>query len=349
MTKNMKVVALTGIREITILDQPMPEIINENDVLIKVKSVGVCGSDVHYYKTGRIGSQVVKYPFVVGHEGAGIVIKTGKNVTRVKEGDKIAIEPAMPCFQCDQCKNGRHNTCRNLKFLGCPGQASGCLSEYIVMPESSCIPFYSDISFAEAVISEPLAIGLYAVKLAGDTNNKDIAILGYGPIGMSVHYALKIQGHGKIFVSDLLDYRLHISTMIGSIYIGNPNYENIEEKFLQKLPNGFDIIFECCGKQEAINNSLQLLKPGGKILLIGIPEFDNWVFNADLIRRKEISILNVRRQNHCAERAVDLIDKKIINVKPIITHQFNYIDSRKAFETVMNYLDKVMKAIINFD
>lgn len=345
----MKVVALTGIRKIEILEQPIPELINDNDVLIKVKSIGVCGSDIHYYKTGRIGSQIVKYPFVVGHEGAGIVIKTGKNVTRVKEGDKIAIEPSMPCFKCDQCNNGRHNTCRNLKFLGCPGQASGCLSEYIIMPESSCIPFYSDVSFAEALISEPLAIGIYAAKLAGDTKNKDIAILGYGPIGMSVHYALRIQGYGKIFVSDLLDYRLNISKEMGSNYIGNPSYENIEEKFLQKLPNGFDIIFECCGKQEAIDNSLQLLKPGGKIMLIGIPEFDNWIFNADLIRRKELSIINVRRQNHCSELAVELIDKKIIDVKPFITHQFNYKDSRIAFETVMNYSDKVMKAIINFD
>jgi len=349
MAENMKVVALTGIRNIEVLTHPIPEIVNDNDVLIKIKSVGVCGSDIHYYKTGRIGSQVVEYPFIVGHECSGLVVKTGNKVSRIKVGDKVAIDPAMPCFNCDQCKIGRHHTCRKLKFLGCPGQSSGCLSEYIIIPETSCIPFYSDISYDEAVISEPFAIGIYATKLAGNTKNKNIAILGYGPIGMSVHYALKLQSYDKIFVTDLLDYRLNIALKTGCDYIANPSYDNIEEKFLHFLPEGFDIVFECCGKQEALNNSLQILKPGGKLLLIGIPEFDNWSFNADIIRRKEITIINVRRQNNCAKKAIELIDKKIVDVKPFITHQFNYKDSKNAFETVMNYKDSVMKAIINFD
>jgi len=349
MTGKMKVIALTGICDLDILTQPIPELNSDTDVLIKIKSVGVCGSDVHYYKTGRIGSQIVEYPFVVGHEGAGIVVKKGKKVTRVKVGDNIAIEPAMPCFKCDQCNSGRYNTCRNLKFLGCPGQAGGCLSEYIVMPETSCIPFYSDITHAEALISEPFAIGIYAAKLAGETLYKDIAILGYGPIGMSVHFALRIQGYRKIFVTDILDYRLEKSIINGSNYVGNPDREDIEKNFLQILPKGFDIVFECCGKQEAINNSLQILKPGGKLLIIGIPEFDYWTFNADLIRRKEITIINVRRQNQCFEKAVDLIDKKVIDAKSFITHQFDYKESKTAFETVMNYKDGVMKAIINFD
>ncbi len=293
----MKAAALTGICKIDIINIPDPEIKNDNEVIIQIKTVGICGSDIHYYKTGRIGSQIVEYPFVVGHEGAGIVVDTGKNVTKVKIGDKIAIEPAMPCFKCDQCLNNRPHTCRNLKFLGCPGQASGCLSEYIVIPETSCLPYYTDISFEEALISEPFAIGLYAVNLARDIYNKDIAILGYGPIGMSVHFALKLNDVKNIYVTDILDYRLKKALLNGAIITGNPLIENIEEKFLQNLQNEFDIVFECCGKQEAINQAIRLLKPGGKLLIIGIPEFDNWYFSADLIRRKEICIINVRRQN----------------------------------------------------
>src|SRR5512137_1373554 len=112
--------------------------VNRNDVKIRMLVLGICGSDIHYYTTGKIGSQVVQYPFTVGHECAGIVVETGSKVTRVQKGDIIAIEPAMWCGSCDQCLAGRHHTCRKLRFLGCPGQAEGSLSEFIVMPETSC-------------------------------------------------------------------------------------------------------------------------------------------------------------------------------------------------------------------
>ena len=148
----MKSFVLTGIRQMELIETPEPEIENDTDVLIRMKTVGVCGSDVHYYTTGRIGSQVVQYPFTVGHEGAGIVEKVGSAVTRVKPGDRIALEPAMPCFECDQCKSGRFNTCRNLKFLGCPGQSPGCLSEYFIVPETSCFPIPETMSFCHSTL-----------------------------------------------------------------------------------------------------------------------------------------------------------------------------------------------------
>ena len=134
----MKAMRLTGISKMEMFEVPDPKITNDTDVLIRMTNVGVCGSDVHYYVSGKIGDQVVAYPFTVGHEGAGIVEKIGIAVKHVKPGDRIAIDPAMPCWQCDQCKAGRSHTCRKLRFLGCPGQAEGCLSEYIVMPETSC-------------------------------------------------------------------------------------------------------------------------------------------------------------------------------------------------------------------
>ena len=136
----MKAMMLTGIRQMVMKEIPEPLMVKPNDVKIKMSVVGICGSDIHYYTQGQIGSQVVEYPFAVGHEGAGIVVETGKSVKRVKAGDRIAIEPAMPCWECDQCLAGRHHTCRKLRFLGCPGQAEGCLMEYIVMPEESCFP-----------------------------------------------------------------------------------------------------------------------------------------------------------------------------------------------------------------
>ena len=136
----MKAMVLTGIRQMEMREVPDPVLSDPRDVKIKLLVLGICGSDIHYYVSGRIGSQVVSYPFTVGHESAGVVVETGKAVTRVKEGDIIAVEPAMWCGNCDQCLAGRHHTCRRLKFLGCPGQAEGALSEYIVMPENSCFP-----------------------------------------------------------------------------------------------------------------------------------------------------------------------------------------------------------------
>ena len=190
----MKAYRLTGIRQLAMMDVPMPEIKDDHEVLIKMSAVGVCGSDVHYYESGRIGSQIVKFPFTIGHEGAGVVISVGRAVTRVKPGSRIAVEPAMPCHNCDQCLAGRHNTCRKLRFLGCPGQADGCLCEYLVMPEDSCFPIAADMTLDEAALSEPLAIGVYAVQQSLPMSGAKIGILGAGPIGLSVLLPARAQG-----------------------------------------------------------------------------------------------------------------------------------------------------------
>ena len=218
----MKAMMLTGIRQMEMKEIPEPLVINPNDVKIRMSVVGICGSDIHYYTQGKIGSQEVEYPFTVGHEGAGVVVETGSDVKRVKPGDNIAIEPAMPCWECDQCLAGRHHTCRKLRFLGCPGQAEGCLMEYIVMPEESCFPLTGNLKPDHGSISEPLAIGVYAVKKAGDIRNMDIGILGFGPIGMSVMLAAKAARAANIYVTDKIDERLLIASREGASLTVNP-------------------------------------------------------------------------------------------------------------------------------
>lgn len=345
----MKAFVLTDIRQMELADIPTPEIIKDTDVLVKMKATGVCGSDIHYYKNGRIGSQVIKYPFVIGHEGSGIVEKIGKYVKGVKPGDRIAIEPAMPCFTCDQCMAGRHNTCRNLKFLGCPGQAEGCLTEYIVIPETSCIKMTEEMSFEEGAISEPLSIGLYSIERAGNLMGKSIGILGYGPIGMSVHLSSLIQKPEKVIITDKIKDRLEKAEKTGASLTINAKDDDRIKQITKEASEGLDIIFECCGQQEAIEDAIDLIKPGGSIVIVGIPEFDTWSLSADKIRRKEITIINIRRQNNCADTAVNLIGNKTIDVKSMTTHRFNFFETKKAFELVENYNDGVMKAIIEFD
>jgi L-iditol 2-dehydrogenase len=344
----MKSMMLTGIRDMEMQEVPAPELKNNTDVLVRLKVVAVCGSDVHYYVSGKIGSQVVQYPFPVGHECAGVVEKVGNAVTRVKAGDRIAVEPAMSCGECDQCKSGRPHTCRKLTFLGCPGQADGCLSDFIVMPEHSCFPIPDSMSFDEAAISEPLAIGVYAVNRSIPMEGANIGILGFGPIGMSVQLPAIAKGAKKVYVSDKIDGRLQIARESGASYAGNVDKTDVVKEILELEPKGLDVIFECCGQKEAIDQAFDLLKPGGVLMLIGIPEFDRWSFPVDKGRHKEVTIINVRRQNGAVEETLEMLEKGSADVSKMPTHRFSFSDSKKAFDLVASYGDGVMKAMIDF-
>jgi L-iditol 2-dehydrogenase len=342
----VKAIVLTGIRQMEMVNVPEPTIKKDDEVLLKIKAVGVCGSDVHYYETGRIGSQIVKYPFVVGHECAATVKAVGSAVTRVKIGDSIVVEPAIPCNNCDQCKMGRKNTCRNLKFLGCPGQTEGCLCEHIVMPEECCFPIDGKINFEQGVLCEPLAIGVYAVKQACLSKSTVIAVLGAGPIGLSCLVSAKAENVNACYVTEKIKERVAAAKKNGAIWAGNPNREDIIKEILKLEPVGMDVVFECAGQQETIDQAIELLKPGGKLMLVGIPRLERISFMIDKIRRKEIIIVNVRRQNECTQRAIDLIAGGKINVDFMITHRFKLEQTQQAFDMVAEYRDGVIKALI---
>ena len=345
----MKAMMLTGIRQMEMMDVPDPKIENDTDVLIKMRVVGVCGSDVHYYETGRIGSQVVQYPFPVGHEGAGVVEAVGSAVTRVTPGDRVAIEPAMPCGECDQCLSHRPHTCRKLRFLGCPKQADGCLSEYIVMPEGSCFKVTDKTSLDEAAISEPLAIGVYAVKQSTAMQDAKVGILGSGCIGLSVLLPAKAQKASAIYVTDKIDKRLDLAKTAGAVWGGNPDKEDVVEAVKGLEPGGLDVVFECCGEQEALDQAIEMLKPGGKLLLIGIPPTaDRVSFLIDKLRHKEVCIQNVRRQNHCVQPSLDMMDRGDFDVNVMVTHRFPFEKTQAAFDLAASYEDGVLKAMIDF-
>ena len=344
----MKKAVLTGINKIELTEAPIPEIINEDDVLIQMKVVGVCGSDIHYYTSGRIGSQEVEYPFTVGHEGAGVVSAVGGKVTKVKPGDRIAVEPSVACGKCDQCLNGRPHTCRNIMFLGCPGQLEGNLAEYMVMPEDQCIKLEDSQAIEDGALSEPLAIGLYAVKLAELQPGAKIGILGYGPIGFSVMSMAKAYGIEKIYVSEKIEERCQMAKEQGTTAVFNPLHQHVEAEISKSEPLLLDVVFECCGQQDAMDTAIHSLKPGGKLIVIGIPEFDNWTFKADIARRHELSIIHARRQNHCADETLELMAQGKVDGAKMMTHHYNLDDVSDAFELVKNYKDGVMKAMIHF-
>ena len=342
----MKAASLTGIGQFEIRQVPEPKIVNPTDVLIRIKMVGVCGSDIHYFTTGRIGSQIIQFPFTVGHEAAGIVEQVGKKVARVKPGQRIAIDPAVYCGHCDQCRAGRENTCRELLFLGCPGQLAGALAEYLVLPENCCFPIADRTTFEQATLSEPLAIAVYAVERSHLPAGASVAILGVGPIGMSVFHVLRTKKVGDVFVTDRIAERLEFAERLRPKWCGNPNRTDVVKAISKIEPWLMDAVFECSGDKAAYDHAIKLLKPGGTLALVGIPEFDEVAFPIHELRRKEITIINVRRQCRCTQKTIDLLERKKINLDAMVTHHFPLAETRQAFDLVAHYRDGVMKAMI---
>ena len=343
----MKAVLLTGLRQMELGDVPEPKIEKDTDVLLKIEMVGVCGSDVHYYETGKIGSQVVEYPFIVGHECIATVKTIGSAVTNIKPGDAVVVEPAVSCHNCVQCKMGRENTCYNLRFLGTPGQGGGCLCEYIVMPQECCFPTNGALTYEQAVICEPLAIGAYSVAQAKLPKNADIAILGSGPIGLCTFVSAKAENINSCYMTDKIKQRFEAAQKAGATWAGNPDEQDIVKEILSQKPEGLDVAFECAGQQETIDQCVELLKPGGRLILTGIPRLDKISLSIDKIRRKEITIVNIRRQNKFTGKAVDLITSGKADVDFMVTHHFALEQTKEAFELVAGYRDGVIKAMIS--
>ncbi len=344
----MKKVVLTGIRKMEMVSGSTPQIILPNDVKIKMSTIGVCGSDIHYYSEGKIGSQVVEYPFPVGHECSGIIEETGSEVTRVKVGDLVVVDPSVHCGVCDQCLSGRPHTCRNNRFLGCPGQLDGCLAEHIVMPEFTCFPVTGKMNQTQAALIEPLTIGVYAVNLAQIQNpGVSVGIFGAGPIGLSILMKLLAEQVTNITMIEPLDYRLKKAGEIGAAYLINPVNANVEDEVKNREELLLDIVFEASGEQEAVDNALKILKPGGKLILVGIPPSAKYTFDMDLMRRKELTIINVRRQNHCVEEAIELVVSGKVDVEKMVTHHFTFEQTPEAFDIVEGYKDGAIKAMIN--
>jgi L-iditol 2-dehydrogenase len=342
----MKAAFLTGLREIKMGDAPDPRIIHPRDVLVRVESVGICGSDMHYYTTGRIGPLAVEFPLVMGHECGGTIVEVGDEVEDLAPGERVAIEPAVHCGKCEQCLRGRHHTCLDHKFLGCPGQLSGGLAEYLVMPAECCIPVPNSMTADQAALIEPLAIAVYTQRMAAAPDGSQIAILGCGPIGLSVLLAVRAAAECTAYCSEPIPERKAAALQCGAEWAGNPRETNIVAEIRKLVPQGLDFVFECAGQQESLDQAAELLKPGGTLVIVGIPEVDCISVPIHTYRRKELTIRNVRRQNHCVVPAIKLLASGKINMDQVVTHHFSLAETQAAFETVANYRDGVIKAMI---
>ncbi len=343
----MKVAHFVALRTLEIVDLPPPKLSEPDHALVRIDRVGVCGSDVHYYLNGRIGQQTLTYPATLGHECAGTVVAVGAEVDRLRPGDRVAVDPAMACGRCDQCRSGRANTCRHLQFMGCPGEALGAVAEYRVVPAENCLPIPDRMTLDEAALVEPLTIGLHAVRLADAAPGSRIAILGAGPIGLSVLLCAKAVAACTVYVTDLLDERLEVARRCGADWIGSAAQGDATAAILSRQPCGLGLVFECSGEPRCIDQAQKLLTPGGTLVLVGIPPGDAVTFDIHRMRRKELTFKNVRRQRGCMAPVIEMIDQGRVDPRPLLTHRFPLERIGEAFDLVAGYRDGVVKAVID--
>ena len=339
----MRSLRLHAPRDLRMHDEPVPEP-GPDDALIRIKSVGICASDLHYYRDGKIGSTVVTSPIVLGHEASGVIESVGEGVANLNPGDPIAIEPAKPCMECEWCKSGHFNVCPGIPFFGTP-PVDGCFREFVAWPARLCLEVPESLSFDEIAMLEPLAIGLYASELAEPKSDDAVAILGAGGIGLSILEALNAAGVKRVIVSDPVEARRLVALKLGASEAATPSSADaVVERFTGG--RGCDIVIECTGEDEAVRQSARLARVLGKLVIVGIPASDVYPFDASVSRRKQLTAVFVRRSNLTTEKAAELVAEGKIDAASLATHRFPLEETADAMELALAKTDGVIRAII---
>jgi L-iditol 2-dehydrogenase len=341
----MRAARLHSIRDLRLEDLPRPTP-GPGEVLLEVDSVGVCGSDVHYYLEGRIGSQVVTAPIIVGHEFAAQVAELGPGVEGLDVGQLVAVEPAISCGECEPCQHGHPNLCPNVRFCGTP-PINGVFAEYTVMPAGNCFPLPQGFGPAEGAMLEPLGVAIHAVDLAHLKLGYTVAVLGAGPIGLLTAAVTKASGASAIYMTEPLAYRRQFALDYVADAALNPDDTDVVAEIMRLTGGrGVDVAFEAAGAPETPQQAAASTRPGGKVVVAGIPADDTMTMNASTVRHKGLTIKLVRRMKHTYPRAIGLVQTGMVDVKSLVTHTLPLERITEAFEMVAAYDDGVLRAVI---
>jgi len=339
----MRSLRLHAPRDLRMHDEPVPEP-GPDEALIRIKSVGICASDLRYYRDGRIGSTVVTSPIVLGHEASGVIESVGEGVAHLKPGDRVAIEPAKPCLQCEWCKAGHFNVCPGIPFFGTP-PIDGCLRDVVAWPARLCLKVPDSLSFDEIAMLEPLAIGLYAAELAEPGPDDVVVILGAGGIGLSVLQAVRVAGVKRVIVSEPVEARQLAALRLGASEVTAPTSADAHvDRFT--AGRGADIVIECTGEDEAVQQIARLARVLGRAVIVGIPASDVYPFDASVARRKQLTAVFVRRSNLTTEKAIELVSEGKLDAASLATHHFPLERTADAMELALAKSDGVIRAII---
>jgi len=336
---------MTELGKMEIRDVEMPRL-KGKDVLVALEYVGICGSDVHYFHDGRCGDYVVDGDFMLGHECAGTVIEVGTDVTGLKVGDKVALEPGITCGECEFCKSGRYNLCPDVIFLATP-PVQGCYENYIAFPENMCFKLPEGMTTKEGALVEPLSVGMHAANQGEVKLGDSVVILGAGCIGLVTLLACKAHGATDITVVDIIPKRLEYAMKMGATRVINGKETDAVKEILANTAGaGVDKVIETAGSPFTIQQTPYLVKNGGTIVLVGIAAQENIEFNFAKIMAKEAKIESVFRYRNIYPQAIAAISDGMIDVSGIVTHEFDFDDIQEAFECAINNKDEVVKAVI---
>ncbi|MFA4014970.1 MAG: hypothetical protein RUDDFDWM_000036 [Candidatus Fervidibacterota bacterium] len=342
----MKAAVLHGINDLRIEEVDMPTITSDEQVLIRIRAVGVCGSDIHYYREGRIGRFVVKEPLILGHECAGEVVEVGKAVKGLKPGDKVAIEPGVGCRRCKYCHEGRYNLCPQEKFMATP-PTHGAFAEYVVWDGDFVFKLPDETSFEAGALCEPLAVALHAVNISEMRSASTVAVLGCGPIGLALIQAAIASGASSVIATDIYSLRLNKALEMGATYVFNANEVDAVSAILEATDGeGADVVFEAAGSVVTQRQAFSVVKSGGVIVLVGMtPEDKNEVPLLDLITR-EYQVRGILRYANSYPQAVALTATGKVNLLPMVTHRFPLEKTVEALELADTKKDEAIKVMV---
>jgi L-iditol 2-dehydrogenase len=314
------------------------------EVQCRVEAVGICGSDLHAYTEGQVGGMPNAYPMVLGHEPAGVIVKTGAGVTGLAAGDRGALEPALYCYHCEFCQSGHHNVCANIRFLSNPGHP-GFFREFVNLPVSNFVSIPAALPFDIATLSEPLAIAIHSLRLASIGAGETVAVIGAGPIGLLTIAALRTANAGRIWAIETLAHRRELARTMGADAALEPQ-EAVEEILRATGQRGVDCAIDCAAGADTVPQAIRLARNAGRVVLTGIHSTPTFTVDASGMRRKELTLFNVRRSNHETDEALELLIAHPERFAPVVTHTRAMDRIDEAFELTSHYRDGVGKMII---
>ena len=345
MQGTMKTAVMTKLKYCEIQKRPIP-VPKEDEVLVKIENVGVCGSDLHYYESGRIGNFIVEFPFVLGHEAGGTVVEVGANVKNLKVGDRVALEPGKTCGKCEFCKSGRYNLCPDVIFFATP-PVDGVFQEYVAHEAGLCFKIPDNMSTEEAALIEPLAVGMHAAN-QGDAHLGQIAVVtGSGCIGLMSLLSLKARGVSKVIVVDVMDKRLAQAKKLGADYVINGKTEDTVARIMEITEGkGFDLGIETSGSQICASQQIQAAKKGATIVLVGYSASGEMTLPIGMSLDKELNFKTVFRYRNIYPMAIDAVASGKINVKGVVTDYFKLDDIQEALTACVEDKANIVKGVI---
>jgi L-iditol 2-dehydrogenase len=320
--------------------------------LIRVQSVGLCGSDLHYYRDGRIGPSLAGEPLVLGHEFAGEIVALGPDAhgpqgLRLREGLAVAVDPARACGSCEPCLHGHPNLCPSVQFCGTP-PTDGALQEFVTWPADLLYPLPPGMTPEQGALLEPLGVLIHAIDLAKIRLADTVAVLGAGPIGLLAIRLARLSGASRLFATDIIPERVAAALTFGAHQAANARQTD-PVSWIKDLTGGrgVDVALECAGAAETPGQAVEVVRPGGTVVLVGIPAEDETAFPASSARRKGVTIKLCRRMNHSYPRALALVHSGMVHLDLLVTHRFKLEDTNRAFHLLDRGDEGVLKAMVS--